>query len=144
LLQLVSDYGLNDQVTFCGWVSAKRKFFDSVKIYVQPSRSETLGLAIREAMALGKPVIVTRCEGPIEYVENAANGILIDIDRPDALADAIETLLDNHQLCDRLGHNARQEMRVRASLQVFSSKLSEFLNKVLIFELINWEDSRAA
>lgn len=64
-------------------------------IYLQPSRSEGLGLSIIEAMAAGLPVIATRVGGIPEAVEDGVTGILVAPDDPRALADAIRWMLDH-------------------------------------------------
>lgn len=61
-------------------------------ILLHPSSYETFGVVLAEAMALGLPVIATRCGGP-EGIVNAANGMLVDVDDVGSLSAALEEML---------------------------------------------------
>jgi glycosyltransferase involved in cell wall biosynthesis len=58
---------------------------------VLPSRYETFGVALVEAMATGLPVVATRCGGP-EDIVTEETGRLVPATDPDALAEALRTL----------------------------------------------------
>ena len=62
-------------------------------VVVLPSRAESFGAVLVEALACGTPVIATRCGGPEDIVTERV-GLLIDKERPDVLAAAIERVLD--------------------------------------------------
>ena len=58
-------------------------------LLVLPSRAETFGCVVTEAMACGKPVVATRCGGPEDIITNPQVGRLCDNGDPAALAAAI-------------------------------------------------------
>jgi len=60
---------------------------------VLPSRYETFGVALVEAMATGLPAVATRCGGPEDIVTDQT-GQLVPPDDPDALAEALQTMHD--------------------------------------------------
>lgn len=60
-------------------------------LYVQPSRVESFGLTITEALILGKPVVATRTQGACEILTDHVNGFLSEVDA-DALARLIQQL----------------------------------------------------
>jgi glycosyltransferase involved in cell wall biosynthesis len=64
-------------------------------VLVRPSLTEGLPLAVLEAMASGVPVIASDIDGNRDVVETGVNGLLVAVNRPDALAAAIEGLLSN-------------------------------------------------
>jgi glycosyltransferase involved in cell wall biosynthesis len=64
-----------------------------------------------EAMAMQIPVVSTNISGIPELVESGVNGILVPEKNAEALADAIATLLDDGDLRQRLGKEARRKVR---------------------------------
>lgn len=106
LRQRVRSLGLTNLVEFTGWVSDRAKFLDSLDIYVLPSRAEEWGIGIVEANVARLPVIATACLGPKRIVKDGETGVLVPIGDPAAMADAIQRLVDDSQLCGRLAHSA--------------------------------------
>jgi glycosyltransferase involved in cell wall biosynthesis len=72
-------------------------------IFVLPSYQEGLPNVVLEAMACRKPVIATRVGGIPEIVSDGVTGILVEPLIVDQLAQAMETLLLNEDLCSKLG-----------------------------------------
>ncbi|MBY4676802.1 glycosyltransferase family 4 protein [Marinobacterium arenosum] len=71
---------------------------------------EDYGLITIEAMQAGKPVITTVDAGGVnEFVEQGVSGYSVDVDA-DALADAMQRLMDDRQLAAQMGENARQKV----------------------------------
>ncbi len=64
------------------------------RIFVHPSRSEGLGMAVVEAMMAGVPVVASNVGGIPEIV--GQDGVLVEPDRPVDLADALERVLEGH------------------------------------------------
>lgn len=54
---------------------------------------EVFGLVIPEAFSLGRPVIVTKCGGPEELVRDGQDGLVVDRNVPEALANAMQSLI---------------------------------------------------
>lgn len=99
--------GVSDQVVFLGMLGKDllNILYDSCDMFVLPSRTardgdcEGIPAVLMEAMSHGKPVISTRHAGIPELVEE----ILVDENDVDGLAEAIEKLADDPELCARLG-----------------------------------------
>ena len=70
--------------------------------------TETLGVVLIEAMTFGKPVVASRVGGIPDVVKHNKNGILVAEKDPQALADAIEKLIQEPELRRRLGRNGLQ------------------------------------
>lgn len=94
LMNFVNDNKLDDFVTFHGLLSRQQiaKVYEKADCFVLPSITETFGVAYVEAMAVGLPVIATRCGGPEDFV-NERNGIMIDVDDLSQLKDAIVQMI---------------------------------------------------
>ena len=93
LQQLTERLDIEDRVRFTGGLdrTGVRAAYWSANAFVLPSRAETFGVVLLEAMATGLPVIATRCGGPQEIVD-PSSGHLVPVDDADALAAAIQSL----------------------------------------------------
>lgn len=87
LRQRAAELGVADAVTFSGGVPPDEalRLMREHDLLVHPSRYETFGMTIVEAIAAGMPVLVTRCGGPEESlagIEDAA-GVLVEVEESD-------------------------------------------------------------
>jgi D-inositol-3-phosphate glycosyltransferase len=82
--------------------------YRTADIFVLPSLSEGLGLAILEAMASGLPVIVTKSGGPVELVQNGDNGFIVDTDAPEQIAGRISQIANDALLAAHMGARSRE------------------------------------
>jgi len=91
---LASELDLGSTVRFLGAKSPESMpaTLRGCDALVVPSRHETFGMVVGEAMACGKPVVATRCGGP-EFLVEPDTGLLVEVDDPESLADAMQTLL---------------------------------------------------
>ena len=83
--------------------------FASADAFVFPSRTETLGLVLLEAMAAGCPVVAARSGGIPDIVTNGVNGYLFEPDDPDGAITATKALLSAKDIREELRTNARKE-----------------------------------
>ena len=105
LKELASELGVADQAHFLGYceLEAVRALLQGCSFFVLPSRSEPFGIVILEAMAVGKAVVATRVGGIPEFVSDGENGILVEPDDPQALAEALCKVAGDPALRERLG-----------------------------------------
>lgn len=94
-----------------------RNFLATADVVVVPSRRtstfrEPWGLVVNEAMHAGTPVIVTDQVGAAAggLVRNGRNGLVVPAEDPAALAAALRLLRDDHELRERLGRAAREDV----------------------------------
>jgi glycosyltransferase involved in cell wall biosynthesis len=93
LQDLVRALGLQEEVSFAGFVRDVPKFLSSVDVLVLPSLFEGLGVAALEAMAAAKPVVATRVGGLAESIIDGETGLLVPPQNGVALADAIDRIV---------------------------------------------------
>lgn len=108
--QRAKELGVHRHVTFTGLREDVARLMQAVDVVTLPSRLETFGLVVLEAMALGKPVVTTRAGGLPELVRDRETGILVDFTTT-SLAHALNELLTSADLRRRLGQSARNYAR---------------------------------
>ena len=107
---IVGDGPLGDLVLDAvGFVPPRRlgRYYERAAVVVCPSRREGYGVVAREAMAHGRPVVASAVGGLLDAVEDGVTGLLVPPRDPVALRAALERLLADRALRDRLGRAAR-------------------------------------
>jgi glycosyltransferase involved in cell wall biosynthesis len=100
---------LNDHVRFLGWVNeASHRMLPACDIFVQSSLWEAMSVVVLEAMAAGKPVVITKVGENSHMVEEGGCGLLVPPGDAEALANSIGRLLSDLELRQQLGTAARQ------------------------------------
>lgn len=118
LKSLAGGLGLKDKVGFTGYLANPAEAIRSLDVVVHASTDpEPFGMVIVEAMACGKPVIVSNCGGAAEIVQDRINALTYDPGNPKALAAAIQELANSQQLRTQLGQAGR-----RTAEQCFNSR----------------------
>ncbi len=94
LARLPEELGIADRVEFFGVRPPEEiaRLMASAGVVVLPSRAESFGAVLVEALACGTPVVATRCGGPEDIVTPEV-GELVPREDPDALAGALERVL---------------------------------------------------
>jgi glycosyltransferase involved in cell wall biosynthesis len=108
LIELRRELDLEDLVLFLGFMDDAAGFLASLDIFLSSSISEGLPLSAIQAMVAALPIIATRCGGYRELVTEGENGWLVDIGNPQAIAEAVERVSGNRELCETLGRQARR------------------------------------
>ncbi len=113
LQKLVDDYALSN-VHFVEFMSKEClwEYYQMADFLTLPTRMDTWGLFVNEAMANGLPVITTnKCVAGLELIEENENGFLIDVDDTAALTDRIRRLLDDDALREKMATNNLEKIR---------------------------------
>jgi glycosyltransferase involved in cell wall biosynthesis len=91
-----------------GYVDDIRTVWAQAHAAVLPSRREGLPKSLLEAAACGRPLIATDVPGCREIAREGVNALLVPPDDPEALAKAIEMLMNDRDLCARFGKASRK------------------------------------
>lgn len=102
-----------DAVQLLGFVEDPVPFYHGLDALVLPSLAEGFGLVAAEAGACGVPVVATNASSLPEIVEDGLTGLLVPVDQPVALADALARVLNDHDLAARLGAAAARHIAAR-------------------------------
>lgn len=108
--------GLEPKVRFLGLRQDVPRLLALMDVFVLPSLSEGLSMALLEAMAAGKPAVATNVGGNPELVVQGETGLLVPSEDCTALASEIGALLSNRGLASRFGEAARARVERRFSL----------------------------
>jgi glycosyltransferase involved in cell wall biosynthesis len=92
-------------------------YYERASVVVVPSRREGYGMVAREAMAHGRPVVATAVGGLRDAVEDGVTGLLVPPGDTAALRVALERLLGDRGLRERLGPAARAATRERIGVE---------------------------
>jgi len=109
----VSRLGISGQVIAMENVREIRDYIQAADIGIYASEEESFGLGILETLAYGKPVVATRVGGIPEVIIDGETGLLVPSHAPDALAGAIDRLVDDPGCRERLGAAARVDVAGR-------------------------------
>ncbi len=105
LESLVNQLNIKNHVYFLGGLPKARCYICNFDIFVLPSLFESLPVSIIEAYAEGRPVIASRVGGVPELVIDEVTGILVPPKDSQILAKAIERLIEDRDLRERLAKN---------------------------------------
>ena len=108
LAPLAYELGLAEAVTMTGEVPDAGPYIERFDVLVNASDPEPFGIVILEGMARGVAVVAVDSGGPSEFVEHRRTGMLARAGAPEALADAIEPLLESAQLRSQLAAAGRE------------------------------------
>jgi glycosyltransferase involved in cell wall biosynthesis len=128
--QMANELEVDGKCLFYGEIKPEnvQEFYSKLDFYILPSRDETFGVVVIEAMASGLPVIATRCGGPEEIITKET-GILIEKENPLELAQAIRSLAGNLGSYNR--NDIRNYVLEKYSQDCFIESLSELYQELL-------------
>ncbi len=132
LEQQAARLGLDDRVTFTGWIENGRALMPACDLIVVPSRWEGFGLVTLEAMGYSLPIVASRTSALPEIVQHDETGLLVPPEDPPALASAINSMLSNPKRARafgkagyrRLGKDFTIDKMVEATLKVYADVLA--------------------
>jgi len=118
----VQEAGVADRLTMTGIRHDVPRMLDSFTLSAMPSHIETFGVAAIEAMARGRAVVASNVGGLPEVVRHRQTGILVDL-RPDAIAEAVNELLENDRQREDMGAMGRRVVEQKFTLQEMVRRL---------------------
>lgn len=133
LTALAKQLNITDRVFFLGR-RTRREVADAMRrctVFALPSQEEALGCVYLEAMATGKPTIGCRNQAIAEIIRHGINGWLVAPDDVDDLTSGIAALLEDAELRQRIGREARPTMVNGFTLRHQAAQLSQVYREVL-------------
>jgi glycosyltransferase involved in cell wall biosynthesis len=131
MAEVAAGLGIGGAVHFLGNRRDIPDLLNAMDIFVLPSHSEGVSLALLEAMAAGLPVIASAVGGLPEVIAAGVNGVLIPPRDPGALAAALARLLAEPDLARRLGDQARRDVEAHYSLDRLGREINEIYEELV-------------
>lgn len=129
--KLAADLGVSDNFVFHGSIDPAKvpDFLSSLDFFVLPSRDETFGVVLIEALASGLPVIATKCGGPEEIIDSST-GLLIQVEDVQGLSESIRIMTTD--LKNYIGKDIREKVNSAFGPQAFLKHIN-----LIYTELVN-------
>ncbi len=131
LLNLIKDYKLEDKVLFLGSVPDEvlKQAYAASDVFLFPA-FQSWSLVTVEAMASGKPVIVSNMCGVSEIIKNGVNGFVINHGDYKMMARYIELLINDRSLRERIGRNAYKFVKKNLSWEKYAENMERIFEEV--------------
>ena len=136
LKKIVHNFDLDENFSFVGYVNQGTllKYYQNATIFVHTSYHEGLPTTILEAMSCGIPVVATAVAGTSEVVMEGETGFLVPPKSPDKLATAILSLLNDKELRERIGKNARKYVEEKYNWNTISEGYEKIYSNLMGIE----------
>jgi glycosyltransferase involved in cell wall biosynthesis len=131
LKKQAADAGLENMLTFPGWVKDKKQFYTYIDIFCLPSLHEPFGIVLLEAFVFGAPVVATDSEGPRDIITPNYDALVVKMGDASGLADALAKLLDDEKLANDIAANAFVKAKMRYSMEIVGERIEEALSKII-------------
>lgn len=125
---LVDKLGLQQSVTFPGYVSDVSVAIQNEGIFVLSSSSEGIPNSLIEALAAGVPTVSTDCTpgGPAFLTQSGQNGLLIPVNDVDAMSKAIIRIIESPELQEKLSKSGSKILSTLSSENIYKMWQSAF------------------
>ena len=129
---MVERFGLTGKVVQAGYRTDVPALMSALTVSVNsPRAGEGLSGAVRESLAVGRPVVATDVGGNRELVRDGETGLLVPPDDAGALAAALERLLADPALASRLAENGARFVRENLTVERMVGETERLYREVL-------------
>jgi glycosyltransferase involved in cell wall biosynthesis len=127
----IADARLSQQIALPGWTDNVASFLLVADIFVLPSFQEDFPLAVLDAMSCGVPIVASRIDGPKDFLLDGDTALIVPPNDPAALEDALNRLIADPALREKLGSNARRIAEENYGFPAIGHRLAAALNNVI-------------
>jgi glycosyltransferase involved in cell wall biosynthesis len=129
-VQMAKESGIDSNCIFYGEILRDKisEFYSKLDLFVLPSRYETFGIVLIEAMSCGLPVIATKCGGPEEIV-TPVTGLLIEKENIPELTLALKNMVENLGSYDKAA--IRNYAEKKFGKKIFIERIIRFYSEII-------------
>ena len=112
-IKLSKDLDIEDNIKFTGQLSKKEWIEISKKysIFLNTTNYDNMPISVMEIMALGLPIVSTDVGGVTHLLKHDIDGLLVDKNDINSMADSISNILNNKGLAEKLSINSRKKLK---------------------------------
>jgi len=128
---LAQELKVADRIHIVGFQDPVQPILACLDLYVHPALMEGFGIAVVEAMAMGKAVVATTTGGLPEVVAQGVTGLLVRPGDVESLAATVVSLLKDRARREQMGRNGMAHAQERFSLDASVLQMEQFYGEVL-------------
>lgn len=126
LKELSKNFGVDKYLTFLGYRNDVQNLMSQLDLTVLSSLWEGLPLTPIEAFSVGKTVVATAVDGTPEIVKDGENGLLVEAESPDQIAQKIIWMIKNQEEKTKMELKARRTFEEEFSFEVFAKLVLDY------------------
>lgn len=130
-LQTLTTWNKEGIVEWWGWQEEMNAVYPKANIICLPSYREGLPKTLIEAAASARAIVSTDVPGCREVVVDGYNGFLVPVQDPEALADKLESLINDPTLRGKMGENGRRHALQHFSLQHITKETLSYYHQII-------------
>lgn len=133
-----AELGVSGRVKFLGFREDMLEIVQTFDMFVLPSLWEGQGVVLMEAMCYKKPIVASKVGGITDVVEDGVSGVLVPPRDPEALAEAILSLLNSHDRMKQLGEAGYERVKTKFQDKDANKKRLDVYRK--LFKEMLWKE----
>jgi glycosyltransferase involved in cell wall biosynthesis len=139
----IRDEGLDDVVSLLGTRSDVDQLLAAADAFCLPSRYEGLPISLLEALQAGLPCVVTAVGSVPAVVRDGEHALVVPPRQPSLLASALERVLSDARLADRLGRTGRALIEESYSLSAVAAHYADLYEELAATRVDRWRRRRS-
>ena len=132
LLTQTHDLGISDNVVFLGHREDTDELLQALDVFVLPSLSEGIPMALLEAMAACRAIVASRVGGIPEIVEDGFEGFLVEPMDVDGLAERCRQLIEYPEFARKMGEQGRKRVERDFSATAMADRVALVYKELLV------------
>jgi len=129
---LAATLGVNDKVIFTGFRSDIPEILSALDIFVFPSHAEAFGLALAEALSMGKPSVCSKSDGVLDIAIDGETSLLFEKQNWKDLTDKLELLIIDENMRNRFSIASRKRAVELFDIEIFTDNLISIYKSTLM------------